>query len=136
MIYGRLVTAAFDLQSEHFRLSVQKWGSGVGSVISSDGHINCGPACFYDYDPGDSVTLTAQVEHGSQLDGWVGCDQVQNGTCYVKMGEVRNVTAQIGPAIYLLAVSKDGNGTITSSDGHVNCGSTCSYPYEAWNNAS
>ncbi len=125
------VSATFDL-IEKYRLSVQKWGSGVGTVTSSDGHINCGSACFYDYNPGNNVTLTAQVEHGSKLDGWLGCDQVQNGTCYVKMGEVRNVTAQIGHAMYLLAVNKDGNGTITSGEGHVNCGPTCSYAYEAW----
>jgi hypothetical protein len=80
------------------------------------------------------VTLTAQLEHGSRLDGWVGCDQVQNGICYVKMGEVRNVTAEIGPAFYPLEVTEDGNGTISSGDQHINCGSVCSHGYQAWTN--
>jgi len=125
----RNVTATFDLQSTHFRLSVQKWGSGSGTVTSVDGHINCGSACFYDYNPGDNVTLNPQPMQGSVFSGWVGCDQVQNDTCYVKMSAVRNVTAKLNPATYTLTVDNDGNGTISSGDGHINCGATCSHAY-------
>ncbi len=127
----RSVSATFNLQG-NYRLAVQKLGSGIGTVTSTDGHINCGSACFFDYNPGDNVTLTAKVEHGSVLSGWVGCDQVQNGSCYLKMGEVRNVTAKIDIATYALAVTKSGSGTVSSGDGYINCGATCSYLYLAW----
>jgi len=33
------------------------------------------------------------------------------------------------PQVYNLSVSKYGSGTVTSGDGHINCGSTCSFYY-------
>ncbi len=53
---------------------------------------------------------------------------MQGNICTVTMNSARNVTATF-VATYLLSVSKVGNGTVTSSDGFINCGTSCSHIY-------
>ena len=130
MIGVRSVIATFDVVSSQFKLSVQKYGTGLGSITSSDGYINCGPICSYTYDPNANVVLTGQpVRPGSVLTGWVGCDQVQGNTCTVRMLAVRNVTARFDFVTHMVTASRNGSGIIGSGDGHVYCGTACSYAY-------
>jgi uncharacterized repeat protein (TIGR02543 family) len=109
-----------------FLLSVSKDGSGT--VKSADGHINCGSTCSYAYKPGSVVTLTATPDQGWAFAGWTGCDNSQANVCTLTMNKLRTVTAIFKPS-YALSVNKTGNGTISSVDGHIYCGSVCSYSY-------
>lgn len=130
MAWWKYVSATFDVQTEHFRMSVSKYGTGTGTVTSSDAYINCGASCSYDYDPGTEVLLTAQpTRPGSVLTGWVGCDQVQDNTCQVKMLAVRNVTAKFNYVTATLTAIPNGRGMLSSGDGHIYCGQSCSYAY-------
>jgi len=109
-------------------LTVGDAGSGTGTITSSDGFINCGSACSHIYPIGTSVTLTATPAAGSVFTGWSGGGCSGTGSCVVDMTQAQNVTATFTP-VYLLAVSKAGSGTVTSTDGNINCGSACSYTY-------
>jgi hypothetical protein len=130
---ARSVTATFTVQ--RFTLAVSKGGTGSGTVTSSDGGINCGPTCSATYDSGTVVTLTASAGGGSTFGGWSGCDGVSGTTCTVTMSGARSVTATFNVQRFTLTVSKVnvglGNGTVTSSDGGINCGATCVATYDS-----
>uniref|UniRef100_A0A7C4LZV7 Bacterial repeat domain-containing protein n=1 Tax=candidate division CPR3 bacterium TaxID=2268181 RepID=A0A7C4LZV7_UNCC3 len=79
-------------------LNVTKSGTGTGTVTSSPAGINCGSTCSFNYNQGDSVTLTAASNPGSLFNGWTGCDSTSgalpNQTCNISMNSSsKNVTA-------------------------------------------
>ncbi|PYM78956.1 MAG: hypothetical protein DME09_22310, partial [Candidatus Rokuibacteriota bacterium] len=129
---SRSVTATFNVQ--RFTLTVGKDGTGTGTVTSADGGISCGATCAAPYDGGTLVTLTASPSGGSTFGGWSGCDGVSGTTCTVTMNASRSVTATFNVQRFTLTVRKAsvalGNGTVTSSDGGIDCGATCAAAYD------
>ncbi len=130
----RSVTAAFNAPSG-FTLTVTKAGTGTGTVTSNTGGINCGTTCSATYTSGTRVTLTRTIGSGSTFGGWGGgvCSGTA-ATCVVTMSQARTVTATFNgqqQQTYALTVTKAGTGagTVTSSTGGINCGSTCSATY-------
>jgi hypothetical protein len=78
------------------------------------------------------VTLTATPASGSTFAGWSGCDAISGTTCSVGMSTARAVTASFSRQTFTLSVTNTGllsSGTVTSSDGRINCGATCSASY-------
>src|SRR5207244_8485831 len=67
---ARSVTATFNAQ--RFTLTVNKAGTGSGTVTSSPAGIDCGTSCSADYASGTLVTLTAAASAGSTFTGWSG----------------------------------------------------------------
>ncbi len=124
---ARTVTATFT--SNGYVLTVSK--SGQGTVTSNDGYINCGSSCSHNYNSGTQVTLTAAASSGYTFSNWAGCDSVQSNTCTVTVNNARTVTATFTSNGYVLTVSKSGQGTVTSNDGYINCGSSCSHNYNS-----
>ena len=117
-------------------LTVNKAGTGSGSVTSSPPGIDCGATCSATYTSGTVVTLTATPASGSTFTGWSGCDTVSGTTCTVTMSVARSVTASFTSTLqsFILTVNKagTGSGTVTSSDGGINCGTSstsCSANY-------
>jgi hypothetical protein len=100
-------------------------------VVSSDGFINCGSTCSHDYNVYTQVTLTALDSGGWIFSSWSGCDQVLYNECYVTLYSKRSVTATYTQGVYTLYVSHGGtgSGSVASSDGYINCGSTCQQEY-------
>ncbi len=77
------------------RLTVTRSGGGTGTVNGPDG-LACGTDCSREYEPGEVVTLTADVAPNSWLAGWSGaCGGA--GNCTVLMDGDRSVTATINP---------------------------------------
>lgn len=74
------------------KLTVQKSGSGSGTVTSNPAGINCGSTCDFDFNSGTSVTLTATPAQGSTFSGWSG-ECTGTSTCSVTMSAARTVTA-------------------------------------------
>jgi hypothetical protein len=117
-------------------LSVSKAGTGGGTVTSSESppKIDCGDTCSASYESGTVVTLTATPDAFSTFTGWSGCDMVSGMTCTVTMNAARSVTASFTLQTFTLSVSKAsiiGGGTVTTSDGGINCGPTCSATYDS-----
>ena len=137
------VTATFTL--ERHTLTVARDGNSSGTVTSGDGAINCGATCAADYDYGTTVTLTAAPSANSHLVAWSGGGCTGTGACQVSVTAATSVTATFALNSYTLTVmpcsnncDNTGPGTITSSDGFINCAGhggptttgTCSHIYQ------
>ncbi|MEA2499657.1 MAG: large repetitive protein [Actinomycetota bacterium] len=107
-------------------LTVNKTGSGAGSVTSQFPGINCGDDCSETYNKGTTVTLTAQAQSGSAFTGWSGGGCSGTGSCSVKLDSSTTVSATflVGRAL-TVAKSGSGAGTVTSSPAGIDCGVTC-----------
>jgi hypothetical protein len=77
-----------------FSLSVNKSGSGGGSVTSSPAGIDCTTGCQAKFDAGGKVPLTATPDQGSYFAGWSGGGCSGSGdTCTVTMSQAASVGA-------------------------------------------
>ncbi len=131
MSADRICTATFNAnQPQTATLTILKAGSGSGTVTSNDGGINCGAICSNTYTLNTVVTLTATPTTGSTIGGWSG-----NGCGpSVTINTDRVCTATFNanqPQTATLTILKagTGSGTVTRSDGAINCGAVCSNPY-------
>ncbi len=125
------VTATFN--SEQYTLTVNKSGTGNGTVTSSPAGINCGSDCSESYNPGTIVTLTATQDAGSTFAGWSGGGCSGTGSCSITINNDQTITATFNQQPqYSLTVIKSGtgSGTVTSSPAGINCGSGCSESYD------
>lgn len=125
------VTARFDPST--VMLSVNRLGTGSGTVTSAPAGINCGADCSEPYPTGTSVKLTAAVAGSSTFAGWTGCDAVSGLDCTVAMNAARSVTAAFNLQRFVLAVGKAGAGAgaVTSAPSGISCGTDCSEPYDS-----
>ncbi|MBI5664759.1 MAG: S8 family serine peptidase [Nitrospirae bacterium] len=113
-------TATFNLQT--FNLSINKTGTGTGSVISSPLGIDCGTDCSQDYPYGTIVTLSAGPLGGSIFTGWGGDADCSDGI--VTVDAVKTCTAVFDSVQYQLITS-----VFPSAGGSVNpdCSGGCWY---------
>jgi hypothetical protein len=118
-----------DTSQDQHPLSVQKAGSGNGTVTSNPAGIHCGATCTAQFDDGTSVSLTATPATGSVFAGWSGACS-GTGTCQVSMTQARSVTATFTLIpTFPLTVFGAGNGTVTSNPAGINCGGSCSFNF-------
>jgi Divergent InlB B-repeat domain len=109
-------------------------GGGTGTVTSNLGGINCPGTCMALFPSGTTVTLTASPTGGSTFGSWSvvsGPACPGTGPCTVTMTGNITVTATFippQPTTVSLTVSinnTDGDGTVTSNPGGINCPGTC-----------
>jgi LmbE family N-acetylglucosaminyl deacetylase len=119
--------ATFNLEQR--QLTIEKKGSGSGTVTSSPAGINCGSECSASYEHGTTVKLVGDPDAESKAVIWSGCDAiVGSNECEVAMTEVKAVAAKFDPVgTFTLTVKEVGNGagTVASSVSGINCGSSC-----------
>lgn len=117
------VTATFDLIQ--YLLSINKTGTGDGSVTSNPAGINCGTNCSSNYPVHTEVTLSADPFPGSVFTGWSGEPDCSDGV--VTMNAVKTCTATFEQT-YTLTVNKAGagSGTVLSIPPGIDCGMYCS----------
>jgi hypothetical protein len=123
----------------HATLGVTVSGSGSGSVTSTPPGIDCGAghtACSHPYLLNTLVTLAATAEKGSSFIYWSGACTGTEPLCSIAMAATAEVTAVFtkgSPKSYPLTIAKTrpagGDGTVTSADGGINCGKTCTRKY-------
>ena len=134
---NRSVTATFDPPISLSVLTLQKTGSGVGTVTSSPAGIDCGPTCVASFATGSTVTLTATAAPGSTFVGWTAGPCTGTQPCPVVMSTAQTVVAQFDPIVVppdlvTLTVGKQGqgDGTVTSNPAGINCGLACMFSYQ------
>jgi hypothetical protein len=136
---SKTVTAIFQLQpTEQYSLTVNKTGTGIGTVTSDPSGINCGEDCNEAYNQGTSVTLTATPASGSTFEGWSGDADCSDGVVVMDANKTCTATFNLQAAGYTFTVSKSGtgSGTVTSSPAGINCGSDCSEAYNEGTNVT
>lgn len=129
MNVAKTVTASFTLQT--FALTVNKSGTGTGTVTSSPAGVNCGITCSASFNSGTVVTLTASPSADSNFIGWAGAC-TGTGSCVVTMDAAKSVTATFTLQTFSFTVAKTGTGigTVTSNPAGINCGADCSQSYD------
>ena len=124
VVLSSATSVAATFTQVKYTLSVSKIGSGT--VTSDVGGINCGTACSASFTPTTRVVLTAAPSAGYAFTGWSGSACSGTGTCAITMAAATSVTATFTQVTYVLAVSLNGSGSITSSPAGISCGSACS----------
>jgi uncharacterized repeat protein (TIGR02543 family) len=79
--------------SPGYILTINKTGSGSGTVKSFSAGIDCGSDCTETYSVVTNVTLTSLPNAGSQFTGWSGGGCSGTGDCTVIMDTNRAITA-------------------------------------------
>ena len=101
--------------------------SGSGTVRSSDGSIACPGQCSSVFPARARVVLTASAAANNAFDHWEGACAGTAATCTVIADDAKSVTAVfVDRRMLTVARTGTGQGTVTSSDGTLNCGPTCS----------
>ncbi len=75
-------------------LTVNKIGTGTGTVISEFGDINCGDTCSDQYPTGLMVTLQATPDDNMLFSGWSGGSCFGTAECVVTLSQSLSITAQ------------------------------------------
>src|SRR6185503_7490899 len=129
MVVHRSVTGTFNQPVGMSNLTVQKNGTGSGTVTSQPLGIDCGTTCVAAFPIGTVVTLTATPAPGSTLTGWNGPRCGGTGPCTITLDS--DFTAfpvfDIAPDQVTLNVDKSGGGnrTLMSDLAGISCGPGC-----------
>lgn len=115
--------------SAGFPVTVTVDGTGAGLVTSNPPGIICPGACSMSVPPGTDVELFAQAANFSTFTGWSGvCDTA--GACAFTVTAPAAATASFTRQQFAIAVTKVGDGTVTSSPAGIDCGATCSADFD------
>jgi phospholipase C len=109
-------------------LTVQKLGTGTGTIASSPSGINCGSTCSAKFAGGTSVKLTATAKSGSKFAGWSGaCSGTSTCTLTLTAAATAAATFNSTTAPVQLSVLNAGTGagTVLSSPAGIVCAPTC-----------
>jgi hypothetical protein len=116
------VTAGFELIQ--YSLSIDKTGTGSGTVKATPAGIASANSCAATYPAGSSVTLMATPDETSVFTGWSGnCSGTE--PCTVLMDAAQSVSANFEAIHRRLSVAKTGNGEVTSVPSGLKCGDVC-----------
>lgn len=111
--------------------TIRVFVNGNGTIKGSG--LDCGSkgtVCGASYALGTTVTFEAFPEQFSVFAGWTGACTGSGPVCTITAGDPTTVTATFN-YIEVVDVNKtgEGQGTVVSAPGGINCGMTCSAPY-------
>jgi List-Bact-rpt repeat protein len=127
MSTAKMCTATFTLSAPSFPLTVNKAGSGSGTISSSPSGINCGADCVESYASNTVVKLTATAAAGFTFGGWAGDADCTDGS--VTMSTAKICTATFNTLSPTLTITKAGSGKGAVTAKGITCGADCSESY-------
>jgi hypothetical protein len=92
-------------------LSVEKTGTGIGTVTSGPSGIDCGSTCNASFSEGTVVTLTAMADSNSAFISWTGCESVNGNVCTITLTEQVSLIAIFDALPPVLFVDEGTIGT-------------------------
>lgn len=104
----------------NFTVTINKAGTGTGTVTSAPPAIDCGATCSASFPSPGSVTLSATPTGGSTFDGWTGGVCAGTGTCVVNANAT--VTATFTAAAAPAPAGGGGGGGCTLAQGGTSDG--------------
>jgi fibronectin type 3 domain-containing protein len=103
-----------------YSLSLNKSGTGEGTVTSSPAGINCSSNCSKAFNVGTIVTLTAEPQADSTFSGWSGGRCTGTGQCLLTMNSNMTVTANFSSETPVVVAFPNGGEVIPSgSTAHI-----------------
>ena len=131
MSAAKAVSAGFELEPQwiEYTVSVEKSGSGQGTVTSSPGSISCGAICSGQFVTATKATFTASPAPGSVFAHFSGGGCVGAGPCTTTVKGPKTIKAvftAVGLRTLSVAKAGTGQGTVTARAFGINCGATCS----------
>jgi uncharacterized repeat protein (TIGR03803 family) len=134
------ITPAGDFTTLHFFVpGSDGYGPKGGLVQASDGNFygltSADTGTIFKITPGGSFTVLFRFNFSDGGFPYSGMIQATDGNLYGTTssgGQYSEGTVfrfSLGPITYSLTVSVSGNGTVTSTDGFINCPGTCSHSY-------
>jgi kexin len=126
------VVVIFESAVNLSTLTVNKQGSGDGTVNSVPSGIACGSDCLENYQKNTPVTLTATPDENSNFIGWLGAC-AGTGACQLNMAADTQVIADFAAKItYNLNVTRlsCGYGRVRSTPAGIDCSTTCDQRFE------
>jgi hypothetical protein len=118
---GAAVSCNGSSDIQRYTLTVS--GAGKGGITSSIGGIDCGTSCKAVLAEGAEAVLTATPEQGYVLKGWSGACVGASPSCSLVLNGDKAAIAEFMPTV---SVAVTGGGRVTSDDGAIDCGATCS----------
>lgn len=94
-------------------VTVAVTGAGHGVIASSDGLLNCPPACVDSVVGGALLTLTANPSSGSTFSGWSGACSGSQPSCTLTL----TASKSVGASFAALPGSGNGGGSSGGSSG-------------------
>lgn len=112
-------------------VSVAVSGDGHGRITSAPAGIDCGTVCAAPATPDTFFELRALPDLGSYIGAWVGdCSAFGAPTCVIRIDGPKSVTVEFRTKPLLtVSLAGTGSGTVSSSDGGIQCGADCSEGY-------
>ena len=132
MTRAKAVTASIaGAPLERLPLAVSK--TGKGSIVSSSPGIACGETCGMLVSIGARTTLQAIPDPGWVFAGWSGVCRGVAATCTLTARAAAATVASFVEAgtLFSVAVTKVGQGTVTSDPAGIACGRVCSKTFPA-----
>ena len=125
------VIATFNLEPGFalYPVTVEKTGTGQGTVSGSPGSIACGGTCSGEFITGTTLTLNATPAQGSVFAHWSGGGCAGAGPCTTTVKAAKTVKAVFtlsGQRTLTVSKAGTGSGTVTGKAAGISCGADCS----------
>ncbi len=123
IVQGDMTCTATFTQLPRHTLTIHQAGINHGKVFSNPSGIDCGEDCMEDYLHNTMVTLTAVPAVGTTFVKWTDdCQDRFDNPITLKMDAAKMCWALFEPAVVKLTFTPPKDGTVTSSDGRIQCG--------------
>ena len=118
-----------DPSNIYHELAVTKTGFGDGTIESTPAGINCGLDCDESFLDGTVVVLDPQPAEGSVFMGWSGDPDCLDGEVTLT-ADITCTADYFSQPVLTVSKIGSGSGTVTSSQGGIDCGSDCEEAYD------